>query len=125
MKIRVDIKKIFSPITILLIVVALAKLVSVNFHGHKKSFYQNYDPDKIALLASSDDSQNIEIPPSKAIENGHTNNNNEFKLKSIKVEQESVNVFNFKDMILKNSFLYYSRSCISVPIYISNRSILI
>ncbi len=125
MKIRADIKKIFSPITILLIVVVLAKLVTVNFHGHKKSFYQNYDPDKIALLASSSDSQDIEIPPSRAIENGHTNNSNEFKLKCIKVEQASVNIFNFKDLILKDSFLYYSKSCVSVPIYISNRSILI
>lgn len=111
------------PTTLFLLVAVAVKLVTVNFNHHKKSFYQNYDPEKIALFASLEDSQDIETPPSKALDNGHASNNNEFKLKSVSLEQASINVFGKKAKTLKNSFNNYSSYFISIPIFLLNRTI--
>lgn len=125
MKGMTEIKKFFSPLTILLLVAVIAKIITVNLQKHHKSFYQNYDPEKIALYASADDKQEIEVPPSKAPVNGHTNNNNEFKFKCLALEQASIDLFKDNKIVLKSCFLKRTDLSRAAPIYLSNRSILI
>jgi hypothetical protein len=120
-----NIKKIFSPITLLFLAAVLFKIVSLNLSNHKKSFYQNYDPEKIALYASSADKQEIEIPPSKNFSNGHTNNNNEFKFKCVGLEQASIDLFKNRHIVLDYNFKSRSNLLNAIPIFLSNRSILI
>jgi len=122
---KADIRKIFSPFVLMVLMAVVVKIIAVNFHSHKKSFYQNYDPEKIALYASSADEQNIEIPPAKNFGNGHTTNNNEFKFKCVGLEQASIDVFKSRHILLNNTFKSRSNILNAVPIFLSNRSILI
>lgn len=127
LKLSQKIKSGISPWIFLVLLALVAKILMINYGVQKKSYYQNYDPEKIAKYTteSSSDKQEIEIPPSKVLSNGHTNNNNEFKFKCLSLEQASIDVFKKGSSYIFNNlnkgFVFKPLT----PIYLSNRSILI